>query len=108
MGWNSIATKAAAEEYGKQNWRRYAARRRAVVWLVAGAAALAGLWWLARAAVDVAGRADVHVGSLPHPSGGWLAGLAAAAFVAVALRVTARVRRPYRLPRRRVRYRRYR
>lgn len=49
MGWGSIARQAAAAEYGRQNWRRFAARRRgAAVLAVLAAAALFGGGWLAR------------------------------------------------------------
>lgn len=46
MGWGSTARQAAAAEYGRQNWRRFAARRRtaAVAVSVAVAALLVGRW----------------------------------------------------------------
>lgn len=49
MGWGSIARQAAAAEYGRQNWRRYAARRQAAALVVAVVAAGGlGVAWLAR------------------------------------------------------------
>lgn len=48
MGWGSIARQAAAAEYGRQNWRRFAARRRTAAAAVAVVAVVAlGVRWVA-------------------------------------------------------------
>lgn len=46
MGWGSTARQAAAAEYGRQNWRRFAARRRTATAAVAVAVGglVAGRW----------------------------------------------------------------
>jgi hypothetical protein len=102
MGWSSRAKAAAAEEYGKRNWHRYAARRRTVATLWLGAGALAGLVLLARAGAREVGP-RVAAMSLPHPSAGWLLAAGLGLAVVLAVRWGVRAARPYRVPRRRYR-----
>jgi uncharacterized membrane protein YcjF (UPF0283 family) len=92
MGWSGTARKAAAEEYGRQNWRRLAARRSAATGVLTGVAV-----------VFVAGRWLMGVW---RP--GWTAGLlltGVAVVMLVVLRVGWAHRRPYRMPSRRFRSR---
>jgi divalent metal cation (Fe/Co/Zn/Cd) transporter len=87
VGWTSAARQAAAAEYGRQNWRAYAARRRLAV--TVGLLAAAGL-----VAVRVVG---------PHwrPEYGWwaLAGVAGLVVAVVVVRLAWALFRPYGLRR---------
>lgn len=95
MGWTGTARAAAAEEYGRRNWARYAARRRLPGLLVLWAVVFGGLTWAGRRAADL-WRPEYNTALV-------LVGCAVALLVLI--RGLASLRRPYRMPRRR--YRRY-
>jgi hypothetical protein len=100
MGWNATAKAAAAEQYGRANWQRYAARQKAGTWLVVGAVALLALAWLVRAGLHAAGP---HVAGWRLPAVAWghwtVVGLWVLSTLLLA-RTAVRLRSPYRLPRR--------
>jgi hypothetical protein len=99
MGWGSEARRAAAQEAGRQNWRRYAARRQA-----------AGVF-AAIAVVAVAVVLGVRALARVWPPGwtsaitSWLMLVAIGLALLVVLRFGWSRRRPYRMPRRRFRTR---
>jgi hypothetical protein len=106
MGWSSTARRAAAEEYGKANWRRYAARRRAAATFGLLLAGLALLVWAVRATAHAVGPVRM---SMPDVAWGrWLAVTGSVLVVLFVGRLVVRMRRPYRMPRRRLfRFRRW-
>lgn len=93
--WSDAAKKAAEERYGHLHWRRLAFVRSLPKLLLL--ATVVGVVWLA----VKGGQAGARAVDGGVPARGWVMLAGAVVVAAVLLMVVRRVRRPYRIPRRR-------